>query len=199
MPRVKNFDQVEVLKKITYLFWEKGYHDTSMDDIVSISNVSRSGIYGTFGSKKDLFIQCIDYYKEFISDPLLELLNQQGADFDSIIEYFDVIHDFVMDGEVKFGCFFHNCSVELGPHDEDISIKIANCIEYHRKSFKNALTNAKIKNQIRENIKIDEMSDFLLVNFVGILVLAKSNLASTIVDNAINLTLMPLRDMSVVN
>lgn len=194
MPRVKSFDQRDVLKKITDLFWEKGFHDTSIDDIVSISNVSRSGIYGTFGDKKSLFIKCIDYYKEFISDPVVDVLNKDDSDLESIIEYFDQIHDRVLDGEVKFGCFFHNSSVELGPHDMDVANKIANCIEYQRKSFRNSLANARKKEQISSSINIEEMSDFLLVNFVGILVLAKSSLASTIVDNAIKVTLAPLKN-----
>jgi len=193
MPRTKNFDQAEVLKKITDLFWEKGYHDTSMDDVVSSSGVSRSGIYSTFGDKKSLFIQCIDHYKEFVSDPVLAVLNKNDSDVDSIFEYFDIVHDLVIDGDVKFGCFFHNSSVELGPHDDDVENKIASCIDYHRESFKNSLTNAKENGQIEKNIDIEEMSDYLLVNFVGILVLAKSSLASAIVDNAINFTLAPLR------
>ena len=123
----------------------------------------------------------------------MSVLNNEDSDLNSIFEYFDTIHDFVIDGEVKFGCFFHNSSVELGPHDLDVESKIASCIEYHRGSFKNSLKNSKLNGQIDQNIDIDEMSDFLLVNFVGILVLAKSSLASAIVDNAINFTLAPLR------
>ena len=54
------FSTTEILKKVTILFHSKGYCATSMQDIVTVSNLNRSSIYNTFGSKLALFINCFE-------------------------------------------------------------------------------------------------------------------------------------------
>lgn len=57
MPRLREFDPQTVLAEATQIFWRNGYADTSMEDIVLETGVSRYGLYGTFGNKKELWSQ----------------------------------------------------------------------------------------------------------------------------------------------
>jgi len=57
MARVKEFNEVEVMDKAVELFWEKGYHATSANDLVNGLGLSRSSIYSTFTDKRTLFIK----------------------------------------------------------------------------------------------------------------------------------------------
>ena len=63
MPKVKQFDEAEVLKKAKAVFTEKGYNGTSMDDLVQATGLSRSSIYDTFGDKHGLFLKTLDQYR----------------------------------------------------------------------------------------------------------------------------------------
>jgi len=45
-----------ILEAAEVLFSKKGYYDTSMDEIVKQSGLSKGGIYEYFGSKEDLFL-----------------------------------------------------------------------------------------------------------------------------------------------
>ena len=45
MPRLREFDPQTVLAEATQIFWRNGYADTSMEDIVSETGVSRYGLY----------------------------------------------------------------------------------------------------------------------------------------------------------
>jgi TetR/AcrR family transcriptional repressor of nem operon len=60
MPAKTSFNKSDQIKKITQLFFKKGYHATSMNDIVKITGLNRSSIYNTFGSKLELFTQCFE-------------------------------------------------------------------------------------------------------------------------------------------
>ena len=53
--RPRLFDEEAVLDELTGLFWEKGYAQTSMADLVHASGVHKSSLYSTFGSKEELF------------------------------------------------------------------------------------------------------------------------------------------------
>ena len=46
MARTREFDPEEALDKAVQLFWRKGYFDTSMDDLVKETGVSRYGQSG---------------------------------------------------------------------------------------------------------------------------------------------------------
>ena len=46
--------QATALTQVVDLFASKGYSETSMEDIVKATGVSRYGLYGTFGNKKEL-------------------------------------------------------------------------------------------------------------------------------------------------
>ena len=55
MPRVKLFDEKDVLNKATDLFWKQGFAATSVQDLVSHLGINRASLYDTFGDKEKLF------------------------------------------------------------------------------------------------------------------------------------------------
>ena len=64
MVRTRTFDPSSALSSAVELFSSKGYSDTSMEDIVQATGVSRYGLYGTFGNKRELFEQALDSYAD---------------------------------------------------------------------------------------------------------------------------------------
>jgi TetR/AcrR family transcriptional repressor of nem operon len=59
MNRARTFDPSTALGQVVDLFSSKGYSETSMEDIVKTTGVSRYGLYGTFGNKRELFEQAL--------------------------------------------------------------------------------------------------------------------------------------------
>lgn len=55
MARLEEFDPHEKLDKAKELFGKKGYHATSMQDLVDNLQINRSSMYDTFGDKHKLF------------------------------------------------------------------------------------------------------------------------------------------------
>lgn len=70
MPRQKQFNKTEVLQKAMELFWKKGFHATSIQDLVLHLGINRASIYDTFGGKEDLFHAALDFYQQQITDYL---------------------------------------------------------------------------------------------------------------------------------
>ncbi|MFW9926593.1 MAG: TetR/AcrR family transcriptional regulator, partial [Candidatus Thorarchaeota archaeon] len=72
-PKVSEEHKTMMMEKILQaalsLFSKKGYHETSMDDIVKKSGFSKGAIYGYFDSKETLFLELqkkfatINYYQ----------------------------------------------------------------------------------------------------------------------------------------
>lgn len=64
MARKKEFEYEEKLDVAMHLFWEQGYHVTSLNDLENNMKINRSSIYPTYGDKKELLLKCLDKYQK---------------------------------------------------------------------------------------------------------------------------------------
>src|SRR5882724_9037555 len=62
MGRRKNFSREQVLEKAIPVFWQRGFSDTSLEDLERATGVNKSGLYSEFRDKEDLFVECLRYY-----------------------------------------------------------------------------------------------------------------------------------------
>ena len=61
--RPRNFDRDEAITKAMHLFWEKGYEPTSLAELKAhLGNLSSASFYAAFGSKQQLFEECLAKY-----------------------------------------------------------------------------------------------------------------------------------------
>ena len=55
----------QILEAAFKVFVKKGYSKTTMDDIVSVSNLSKGALYHYYDSKKELFLSLIDHWEVY--------------------------------------------------------------------------------------------------------------------------------------
>ncbi len=64
MSKTMKYDRQDVLKKATDLYWQKGFHGTSMRNLQDVIDMRPGSIYATFGSKEELYKESLQYYAE---------------------------------------------------------------------------------------------------------------------------------------
>lgn len=64
MARPIQYDPEEVLTQAMNIFWEKGYEQTSIQDIVAITGLKPGSIYNLYGNKEGLFEAVLALYSE---------------------------------------------------------------------------------------------------------------------------------------
>ena len=69
---VKDLKKNKILDAALQIFVKKGYAETRMDDIVKDSGVSKGAIYHYYSSKKDLFLDLINFWEEFYFPNILD-------------------------------------------------------------------------------------------------------------------------------
>jgi len=63
MARVQ-FDKDNILDKTIQLFWQQGYHGTSMHDVTATTGLKPGSIYNSFGNKEQLFMASLARYAQ---------------------------------------------------------------------------------------------------------------------------------------
>lgn len=121
MPKVETFDRNQVLQKATEVFHKKGYNGTSMQDLVNATDLNRSSIYNSFGSKLGMFMEVLSYYQNKANTNFSKEVDNAYNAIDAIEGIFEVtLRDIVGDDDRK-GCLIVNCKSEMS--NQDLSIK----------------------------------------------------------------------------
>lgn len=118
MPRNKEFDYNIKLEIARNLFWEKGYHATSMHDLVSTLGLNRSSIYDTYGNKEELFLKClVDYSK--LKENQYKKASSVGKKAIDNLEFIirDVVNQTLKDNKA---CFIVNTIFEVASTNNQI-------------------------------------------------------------------------------
>ena len=140
--RPREFDRDAVVNAVVDLFWEQGFAATSIGDVVERTGLSKSSLYGAFGSLDARFRTALDRYladhRSSIESTLLH--GEQGlADIDA---FFDRIGDQLEQLGERRGCLLVNTSTELGITEPSISEFGARHRTTLRKGFAAALERA---------------------------------------------------------
>jgi TetR/AcrR family transcriptional regulator, copper-responsive repressor len=71
--RPRCFDPEEALDRSLLLFWQKGFQNTSLDEIAEAVGVKKPSLYAAFGDKEMLFRKVIQRYSSKLSEPVQAL------------------------------------------------------------------------------------------------------------------------------
>lgn len=121
MPRTKEFDEAEVLQKAIELFWKKGFHATSIQDLVAHLGINRASLYNAFGDKKSLYEKAMRSYHQHSQTEMQQLLNSNLSAKEFIRLFLHrTVKQSIEDPDCK-GCFVVNATIELATMDDFIS------------------------------------------------------------------------------
>ena len=193
MNRTRTFDPSTALGQVVDLFSSKGYSETSMEDIVQTTGVSRYGLYGTFGNKRELFEQALEQYAEGMGKRSFLRLLEPGASLDHIRNIFtERVADMCGSDERK-GCLFIHTAMELAPQDEELRGVLQRFMKRMIKAFAIGLDSAKGRGEISEDVDVDSAGELLTSTMFGLVVLGRTGFPKETLDGIVESTLGSLQ------
>ena len=124
MARPREFDADEALDKAMRLFWAKGYHDSSIRDLVERTGVNYYGLYEVFKNKHGLLIAALDRYRGTITSEFGSALKEAEPTAAGLLEAFERLFDLMTTEDGQVGCLMCNCASELAARDEMVAAKV---------------------------------------------------------------------------
>jgi TetR/AcrR family transcriptional regulator, transcriptional repressor for nem operon len=175
MPRIKAFDETDIIEKAKNLFQLKGYEGTSMQDLIDTLGISRSSLYDTFGDKSQLYLKTLNAYCEQNAYNLVQQAETVENPLGFIQDIFtNLIEESKKDIEKK-GCYVVNAIVEFSERNTDVTeIVDANNMAFE-KMLEKLIVKAQAKKQIAANKNPKQISKFLFTTIYGLRVSSKSN------------------------
>ncbi len=167
MPKAETFDRIEVLNKVTDLFWNKGYSATSMQDIVDVSGLNRSSLYNSFGDKYQLFLAALKHYKGSQQKDYINcLLN--NTPMQALRSFFTNTGNSIQNREDFKGCLFVNSTAELANRDNKVSAFLQSNMEDMIQLFSDILQRGIEQGEFREDLDVHATAVYLFSSLQGI-------------------------------
>ena len=175
MARPREFDADAALDRAMETFWSKGYEATSLDDLCEVTGLSRSSLYATFGSKRNLLLRSVDRYVDQRNPRIAGILAQPLSIHDVFGALAQQFIDQIVAGPGRRGCFLGNCAAELPRSDRAALARVRKGLESTEATFRDALARAKARGELPVGADVTALARFLMSGFQGLRLVGKVN------------------------
>jgi len=103
--------RAEILEAAWKCFMEKGFHNTTMQDIYQAANLSPGAVYNYFSSKEDIVVASVNEFKDWMISSLASVISENpNESFAKVIQFWLSL--------VKQGDIGQSISVQLDLYSE---------------------------------------------------------------------------------
>lgn len=130
------FNKDSILDKTIMLFWQQGYHGTSMQDVTTTTGLKPGSLYNSFGNKEQLFIASLDRYAQRSADKMKRAM-QQGVGEGIIVLLSDMV---AARGQKDYAsCFIIKTQLELTSTEPKLAELAASYLSRTKAQYKLAI------------------------------------------------------------
>jgi TetR/AcrR family transcriptional repressor of nem operon len=173
MGRQKQFDPEAALERAMEVFWQKGYQNTSVSELLAAMGINRWSMYETFGGKQELFLASLRLYRRRWSQLIADHLSQPGSAKAALTRLLREMGRQVTSDKLGRGCLIANSAVELRYLDPEAAQLVRGSLDSLEDGFVRALRCAAADGEIEGGRDPRQLSRFLLASMNGIRDVAK--------------------------
>lgn len=151
-------------------FWIGGFEGTSTADLVEATGLSRSSLYGAYGSKHGLFVRTLDAYLEHVVPAMLADLEAEEASLEAVDRFFGQFATVARDepGRAMLGCYCVTASTELAGTDPDVAERSERYRQRLQRAFGHALAGAVRRGEVAEARDVEAAAALLTTIAIGL-------------------------------
>ncbi len=175
MARPAKFNDEEVLDRAMMLFWRQGPATTSIRDLEKALELRAPSIYRRFTNKDALFRLSLDRYIDLVIDARIEqYLDASNDPIADLQQFFVTAVAPHVHGDASLGCLLTATASSAPSLPDDLRPVVAEGIERIRSAFERELERAHEVGMLPRGADCNGLSHRLLLEFQGMLVLARS-------------------------
>ncbi|WP_168194368.1 TetR/AcrR family transcriptional regulator [Formicincola oecophyllae] len=187
MARPRTFDENDVLLKALDVFKAKGFKATSLAELLTATQLSRSSFYSCFGSKRQLFMRAFEANRQARLSRLAHFLDGTPDVRQGVKDFFQALLEPPQATSAQ--CLSCTESAALAPHDD----VMRSMLERDRKGLEDKLTAALERGQANHTINqaapARSLAQALLVLYQGVQVMRRTGMALPVLREAVVVSL----------
>lgn len=174
------------------LFWEKGYESTSMDNLLTTMNISKSSFYQAYKSKRNIFESSIRQYQAMLLNNFKERLRQAASGREFIETLFYDVANETSGPEARRGCLLMNTANEFSQTDPEIASLVADSLDAITTIFEQAINQAQQDGLIATRNDARSLAVYLLSSMSGLKNMVKAGADRETIKRIVKISLTAL-------
>jgi len=162
----------QIIRAAAQLVHVKGFHRTSVDEILEAAVAGKGQFYHYFKNKDEVGLAIVDRAATQIHSTLLERLDQ-GQGLEAIEWMLDCLIKTARQRQCGGGCPLGNLAAEMSDLDEKFRLKLARIFEVWRGMVERTLRVAQQRGEIKLDVEVEALSFLVLSTIEGGILLAK--------------------------
>jgi TetR/AcrR family transcriptional repressor of nem operon len=169
MSKQAKFNRDEVIEKAKNLYWEKGYHATSMRNLQDVVDMRPGSIYAAFGSKDNLFKEALNRYAEVGAENLADCMTQETTALGGLKRFLRTV-TICNKGTAPSGmCMIVKSIAELTQNDNpELLAKATSILESIEASFANIFQQAINNGEVSTAKSPSELARYFQIQLIGL-------------------------------
>src|SRR5712692_1145652 len=156
------------------LFWEKGYANTSMTDLLAAAQANSGSFYHFFDSKEDLLLAMLDRYQSMLHPALLEPAWKGVSDpIERVFALLARYRALILQTDCTYGCPIGRLALEIGPEQREVHRRLALNFDGWTAAVRECLDAA--ADRVPADVDRERLSKFVLAVREGGVMLARSH------------------------
>ncbi|BFM15025.1 TetR/AcrR family transcriptional regulator [Maricurvus nonylphenolicus] len=188
MARPTEFDRQKALQAAMHLFWRQGYTATSLRQLLTSMEISRSSLYAAFGDKRQLFIEALHLFSDR-TYAILAKVREETNPAIAIRLFFAATLFEVPSKRMHRGCMMINSVLELADVDQGLSQlasqRLADIEDAFTQCFQQAIDSGLMKTEKTPK----QLAQFIMTINQGLRVAARQQVDPKELENIIDTTL----------
>ncbi len=191
--RPKIFDEKDVIRKASEVFWKKGYEASSAEELLAAMQIGKGSFYLHFkGGKKELYQRSLDLF----SEEAMERFNKNLAEATDEIQFLKSFILSVADSSrerKQNGCYLGNGVVEMSNLDPETKDRAGVLLNKLEKAFAAIIKRAQETGKLTSKVNHQLLAKYLINLRNGINVTARTEKDSKRLREMIELSLEILK------
>ena len=182
--RPKAFDEGEVLAAAMNYFWEHGYSNASLDNLLIAMGIKKSSFYHTFRSKEELFSRTLELYRKETLVYLNALKKDIGPKATLLMLTELTIKELRNTGNVK-GCLLVNSGQECYNKYENLSHQIKMEFNFMQEVFVTFTKEAQALGEIKSTKEPKVIAGRYMNSLNGLIVTIQAGASDALIDDIV--------------
>ncbi len=162
-----------IIEKAAVLFNQRGFHGTSISDIMEATGLTKGGIYGNFkkdgidkkGVKEEIALAAFKYAVAAVANEIRTRTSVIDSSIDKLKTVVYFYKERVLNPPIEGGCPILNTSIEADDNMPVLQSKVVEAIKYWHHGLVRTVEKGIEKGEIREDID----ADLFASRFIGTL------------------------------
>jgi AcrR family transcriptional regulator len=176
-----------IIEKSLQLFCVKGYYNTSINDILEATGLTKGGLYGHFSSKEDIWYAVYDEALGIWRQVVFKGIQSNSSPLERIQTFIENdIKNKLGNGVFEGGCFFHSMLVELSGQSVAMSKHILGGFMQLAALLCTWLEQADQQGMLKEGLNFKEIANYIIISLNGAAALYASSRDPAILDHTVS-------------